>query len=239
MVEPLPTRDHTELMLAAAGAHRAGRAARSGRPSGSSSPRSRCPATSRRPRFIVAATLLPGSELTIHDVGLNPTRTGPSTCSRGWARGHVFNRAQRGGEPWRPRGHPAELVATAVGRRGGAAADRRAAAVRARGSRRARREPGRRRAGAARKGNGPSRDRDNFATSPGRAHRKPSRWLRGERGTFPPKGGGMSSDGDHRIAMLGVIAGLLSRDGVELQDPQAVAVSFPGFFELLDSVTQR
>jgi 5-enolpyruvylshikimate-3-phosphate synthase len=26
---------------------------------------------------------------------------------------------------------------------------------------------------------------------------------------------------------------------VELEDAQAVAVSFPGFFELLDSVTQR
>jgi 3-phosphoshikimate 1-carboxyvinyltransferase len=49
----------------------------------------------------------------------------------------------------------------------------------------------------------------------------------------------MGSDGDHRIAMLGAVAGLVSREGVELRDPEAVAVSFPGFFELLDSVTQR
>jgi 3-phosphoshikimate 1-carboxyvinyltransferase len=54
-----------------------------------------------------------------------------------------------------------------------------------------------------------------------------------------PKGGGMGSDGDHRIAMLGAVAGLVSREGVELEDAEAVAVSFPGFFELLDSVTQR
>jgi 3-phosphoshikimate 1-carboxyvinyltransferase len=54
-----------------------------------------------------------------------------------------------------------------------------------------------------------------------------------------PKGGGMGSHGDHRIAMLGAVAGLVSREGVELQDAEAVAVSFPGFFELLDSVTQR
>src|SRR5207249_8280042 len=54
-----------------------------------------------------------------------------------------------------------------------------------------------------------------------------------------PKGGGMSSNGDHRIAMLGAVAGLVSREGVELGDAEAVAVSFPGFFELLDSVTQR
>jgi 5-enolpyruvylshikimate-3-phosphate synthase len=39
--------------------------------------------------------------------------------------------------------------------------------------------------------------------------------------------------------MLGAVAGLVSRDGVELGDPEAVAVSFPGFFELLHSVTQR
>jgi 5-enolpyruvylshikimate-3-phosphate synthase len=39
--------------------------------------------------------------------------------------------------------------------------------------------------------------------------------------------------------MLAGVAGLISRGGVELRDPEAVAVSFPGFFELLDSVTQR
>ena len=54
-----------------------------------------------------------------------------------------------------------------------------------------------------------------------------------------PKGGSMSSQGDHRIAMLGAVAGLVSRDGVQLGGSEAVAVSFPGFFELLDSVTQR
>jgi 3-phosphoshikimate 1-carboxyvinyltransferase len=45
--------------------------------------------------------------------------------------------------------------------------------------------------------------------------------------------------GDHRIAMLGAVAGLASREGVELREPEAVAVSFPGFFELLAQVAQR
>jgi len=54
-----------------------------------------------------------------------------------------------------------------------------------------------------------------------------------------PRGGGMSSGGDHRIAMLGAIAGLVSRDGVRLEGDEAVAVSFPGFFDLLGSVAQR
>jgi 3-phosphoshikimate 1-carboxyvinyltransferase len=54
-----------------------------------------------------------------------------------------------------------------------------------------------------------------------------------------PKGGGMGSSGDHRLAMLGGVAGLVSREGVRLEGADAVAVSFPGFFELLESVTRR
>ena len=54
-----------------------------------------------------------------------------------------------------------------------------------------------------------------------------------------PKGGGVDAAGDHRVAMLGAIAGLVSREGVDVKGAEAVAISFPGFFELLDSVTQR
>jgi len=54
-----------------------------------------------------------------------------------------------------------------------------------------------------------------------------------------PKGGGMSSAGDHRLAMLGAVAGLVSREGVEVGDADVVAISFPGFFDLLESVTRR
>jgi 3-phosphoshikimate 1-carboxyvinyltransferase len=54
-----------------------------------------------------------------------------------------------------------------------------------------------------------------------------------------PKGGGMASAGDHRIAMLGAVAGLVSREGVRIEGAEAVSVSFPGFFDLLDSVAQR
>src|SRR4029450_9788784 len=54
-----------------------------------------------------------------------------------------------------------------------------------------------------------------------------------------PRGGAMASSGDHRLAMLGAVAGAVSREGVEIEDAEAVAVSFPGFFELLESVTQR
>jgi len=49
----------------------------------------------------------------------------------------------------------------------------------------------------------------------------------------------MHSREDHRIAMLGAVAGLVSREGVEVGGAEAVAISFPGFFELLNSVTRR
>jgi len=35
--------------------------------------------------------------------------------------------------------------------------------------------------------------------------------------------------GDHRIAMVGAIAGLASVDGVEVAGMEAAAVSYPGF----------
>jgi 3-phosphoshikimate 1-carboxyvinyltransferase len=54
-----------------------------------------------------------------------------------------------------------------------------------------------------------------------------------------PKGGGMSSAGDHRLAMLGAIAGLVSREGVDVEGADAVSISFPGFFDVLESVTRR
>ncbi len=55
-----------------------------------------------------------------------------------------------------------------------------------------------------------------------------------------PKGGArFRRGGDHRIAMLAAVAALASREGVELEDPESVAVSFPGFFDLLESVSQR
>ena len=53
------------------------------------------------------------------------------------------------------------------------------------------------------------------------------------------RGGVVRSAGDHRIAMLGAIAGLYSKEGVRIEDAEAVGVSFPGFFSLLDSVVTR
>jgi 3-phosphoshikimate 1-carboxyvinyltransferase len=54
-----------------------------------------------------------------------------------------------------------------------------------------------------------------------------------------PRGGTIDSAGDHRLAMLGAVAGLVSREGVDVRGAEAVAISFPGFFELLNAVTTR
>jgi 3-phosphoshikimate 1-carboxyvinyltransferase len=43
------------------------------------------------------------------------------------------------------------------------------------------------------------------------------------------RGGWLDARGDHRLAMLGAIAGLASRDGVEVEGIDSVAVSYPRF----------
>ncbi len=49
------------------------------------------------------------------------------------------------------------------------------------------------------------------------------------RGTGGLRGGSMEAHGDHRLAMLGAVAGLASREGVEVVGMEAAAVSYPGF----------
>jgi 3-phosphoshikimate 1-carboxyvinyltransferase len=49
------------------------------------------------------------------------------------------------------------------------------------------------------------------------------------RGTGRLRGGTIDSRRDHRLAMLGAVAGLVSEEGVEVQGFEAVAVSYPAF----------
>jgi 3-phosphoshikimate 1-carboxyvinyltransferase len=50
-------------------------------------------------------------------------------------------------------------------------------------------------------------------------------------GTGGLRGGAIDAHGDHRLAMLGAVAGLASREGVEVRGIEAAAVSYPGFVE--------
>jgi 3-phosphoshikimate 1-carboxyvinyltransferase len=244
VVEPLPTRDHTELMLTAAGVRvtRRQRRISVGAVERLSLGEVFVPGDfSAAAPFVVAATLLPASELTIHDVGLNARRTGLlDVLARMGARITIFHRHRSGGEPVGDlEVRSAELVATEVhAEEVPLLVDElplfALAAAFAHGESRV-------------EGAGELRvketDRIETVTTALRAlgvRIAPTEDGFTVRGVpARPRGGRMSSNGDHRIAMLGAVAGLVSRDGAELQDPEAVAVSFPGFFELLDSVTQR
>jgi len=244
VIEPAPTRDHTELMLAAAGA-----SVRRRPGSVSIEPATRLALGevqvpgdfSAAAPFIVAATLLAGSDLTIHDVGLNPRRTGLlDVLERMGARITVFNRRKSGGELVGDlEVHSAELTATDVSAEevprlidelplfalaaGGARGDSHltgAAELRVKETDRIESVTNGLRALGVR-----IRARDDGFDVRG----VPTR----------PVGGRMSSDGDHRIAMLAGVAGVASRAGVDVGDADVVAISFPGFFDLLDAVSRR
>lgn len=55
-------------------------------------------------------------------------------------------------------------------------------------------------------------------------------------GTGGVRGGVVRSHGDHRLAMLGAVAGIASRDGVEIDGMEAADVSYPGFADDLASL---
>ncbi|HET9322466.1 MAG TPA: 3-phosphoshikimate 1-carboxyvinyltransferase [Gaiellaceae bacterium] len=243
--EPQFTRDHTETMLRAAGAsvRRSGRTVSVERAESLRLERVEVPGDiSSAAPFITAATLVPGSELTLHGVGVNPYRTGLlEVLIRMGARISIFNRRRIGGEPVADiEVRSAPLVATTV---------RRADVPRmidelplfALAAGMARGESVVRGAAQLRE-----KETDRIETvttvlrSLGVRITAIEDGFRGKGVPTRPKGGGVvSAGGDHRIAMLAAVAGLVSREGVELQDPESVAVSFPGFFDLLESVTQR
>jgi 3-phosphoshikimate 1-carboxyvinyltransferase len=59
------------------------------------------------------------------------------------------------------------------------------------------------------------------------------------RGTGGLRGGSIDAGGDHRIAMLGAIAGLASTEGVEVRGMEAAAISYPRFARDLRALLER
>lgn len=53
------------------------------------------------------------------------------------------------------------------------------------------------------------------------------------------QGASVTSFGDHRIAMAAAVAGLVAEGGITIDDVSCVATSFPTFFELLNQVAVR
>jgi 3-phosphoshikimate 1-carboxyvinyltransferase len=244
VIEPRPSRDHTELMLEAAGASLAQR------PNSVSIdpvaslrlPDVHVPGDfSSAAPFIVAATLIPGSEITIHDVGLYPRRTGLlDVLERMGARVSIFDRRRAGGEPVASvQVQTGELVATEIGAAEvpGLVDELPLVALLASHARGETRVSG---AGELRV---KETDRieavtDGLRPLGARIHSRPDGWtVRGVPTRL--RGGRVDARGDHRIAMLGAVAGLSSREGVAIEGADTAAISFPGFYELLESVTRR
>lgn len=239
--EPLPSRDHSERMLAAAGAEIERRdGAVSVRPAARLEPGEIVvPADfSSAAFFVLAALLVPGSEIVIKGVGLNPTRTGLlSILGRMGAEIELEPEDERGGEPsGRLRVRSSQLRGTDVGGTDIPLAIDELPLV----------------ALAACFAEGETtigdaaelrrKESDRIATvSEGLtalgAEIETSEDGMKITGTGGLRGGSVDSHGDHRIAMLGAIAGLASGGGVEVTGMDAAAVSYPGFE--LDLVSLR
>jgi 3-phosphoshikimate 1-carboxyvinyltransferase len=244
VVEPVPTRDHTELMLRDAGVRVTVRPT-----SVSVDPPARLRLgevdvpgdfSSAAP-FIAAATLVPESRITIHDVSLNPRRTGLlDVLDRMGGRVGILARRRLGAEPVGDlEVRSAELTATtiraeevpllvdelplfgllAAGARGESRVSG-AAELRVKETDRIEAVVDALRAIGAR-----ARATDDGFVVTG----VPAR----------PRGGRVDARGDHRIAMLGAVAGLWSREGVEVEGAESAAISFPGFYDLIDRIVQR
>jgi 3-phosphoshikimate 1-carboxyvinyltransferase len=244
-VEPHPSRDHTERMLAAMGAQvqRLPGAAAVSAPERLRPLRTTIPGDfSSAAPFVVAATLLAGSELRLHGVGLNPTRTGLlAVLERMGARIAVFNRRTEGGEPVGDLEiEAAELVATSIGTEEvPALVDELPLFALAAGM--AHGESVVTGAEELRVKESDRVESVKDALRPLGIHietRHDGFRVRGVP-SRPRGGGAVDAQGDHRIAMLGAVAGLVSREGVELQGAESVAVSFPDFLAMLDSLATR
>lgn len=242
VVEPVGTRDHTEIALRRMGADV--------RVAGREISVTGCPVLASRDMeipsdlssavfFIAAALLLPGSRLRITGVGLNPTRTAVlAVLRRMGARIEVRDRSEAGGEPVgtlevRGRGRleggeisgptvagvideiPMLAVLGAVSRRGLRVRD--AAELRV-------------------------KETDRIATVVANLRRMGVQ-VKEEQDGMEIAGGSvlqaadLDSYGDHRIAMAFAVAALVAGGPSTLAGADAAAVSFPEFFETLDAIT--
>ena len=241
VVEPMPTRDHTERLLERAGA----KVTR--RPTSVTVepaqelrlPELEIPGDfSSAAPFLVAAAIVPGSAVTVHGVGLNPRRAGLlDVLEHMGAKIAIYNRRPIGGEPAgdvelrasdlvgatiSAETVPAlvdelPLLAVAACHARGETVVRGASELRVKESDRLEAIVEElRRIGAHIRAT-----RDGF-----RIKGVPARL----------RGGVVDSRGDHRLAMVGAVAGVASREGVDLHGAEAVDVSFPGFFDVLAGV---
>ncbi|HUY75005.1 MAG TPA: 3-phosphoshikimate 1-carboxyvinyltransferase [Candidatus Dormibacteraeota bacterium] len=239
VVEPVKTRNHTELMLASMGADLKvdGRRVEMRRAQQLEPLDIDVPGDFSAAAFwLVAAGLLQGSRVRLESVGVNPTRTAFADILRasGWEIGASRGRTE-GGEPVadldiRPAGATrpiqvrdgvaAEMIdelpvlAVAATQLAGTSVIAGASELRVKESNRlAAMEEGLLAMGA-----------DIVAEDDGWVISGPRR-LEGAR---------VRSQGDHRVAMALAVAGLLADGSTEIEDAECVEISYPGFFDHLE-----
>jgi 3-phosphoshikimate 1-carboxyvinyltransferase len=256
VIERDPSRDHTERMLRAAGASLRIETDGSGLTLGGRLPGKRVTVSkadglipcdlavpgdfSSAAFFVIGALIVPGSRVRLREVGLNPTRVGLlGVLNRMGARIEVEEEPPLNGEP---RGTitarhstlhethvtPGEvpltidelpLVALVAAFAEGETVVKGAEELRHKESDRV--------ATVVNSINAVGGDADAFEDG------------FAVRGSGGLKGGRISSSGDHRLAMMGALAGLASRDGVEVEGMDAAGVSYPGFEADLRSLLAR
>jgi len=246
IVEPSASRDHTERMIRFAG----GRVEREGRSGGAGLVRvwpldrlamETVPVPgdfSSAAFFLVSALLTPGSEVTVENSGLNPSRTGLlAVLERMGGDIHLDPGQMLGPEPeGRITARSSNLVATEVGpaevpglidelplfllaaaKAEGVSRLRGAAELRAKES-----------------------DRLQVMASILRAlgvaviEQPDGMDVVGDPGGW--NGGTVSPRADHRMAMVGAIAGAASRKGVLVEDVGCISVSYPGFADAFSAL---
>jgi 3-phosphoshikimate 1-carboxyvinyltransferase len=186
---------------------------------------------------LVAAALLPGSEVTVEGVGVNPTRTGLLDVLRAMGAGvAVEGEREQGGEPVADvtmrasglagvevSGHTVvrmidefPVLAVAATQAHGTTVVRDAAELRV-------------------------KETDRIATAVAelrmlgaRIEPRPDGFI--VEGPTPLRGSVVDSHGDHRLAMALAVAGLVAEGEVMIENAECVADSFPGFVGLMRSL---
>jgi 3-phosphoshikimate 1-carboxyvinyltransferase len=250
VIEPVPTRDHTERMLAQFGVS----VRRDGRRTTLTPGIPRAAAALRVPGdissaafFLAAAAAMEGADVAVEDVGLNPTRTGVLDILREMgAEVSIETSAQPTGTASGPSGEDVGEPVGTVRVRGG-----RLRGVVVEGAMVPRvidELPVLCVAAAASQGRTVVRDaaelrvkeadrigvmaRGLSALGIAVEERPDGLEIAGGRLT----GGTVEAGGDHRMAMAFAVAGLLADGPVTVRGAEAVAISFPGFFDTLQTL---
>ncbi len=250
VIEPVPTRDHSERMLRGFGADLSVDVDSSGtrtiRIVGEAELKPQVIDVPGDPSsaafFLVAALIVPGSELTIRNVGLNPTRAGIVTVLRQMG-GQIeeVNAREVGGEP------VADLVVRHSALKGIAVDPALAPSM-------IDEFPALFVAAALAEGTTVTsgleelrvKESDRIAVMAAALSAAGARVTETEDGltitgtggdALPGTKGPIATHLDHRIAMSMAIAGLASRGGVEVDDTRPIATSFPVFEALLDGLS--